>query len=778
MKSKFVEEVSQAPSPSRRLTVREAKRSHRDLQRARHAETLAKVQAIKLQLKEKARKTRFVLMPGEGRLVWWDFVTAIALIYTAIGTPVEVAFLPPTTGCTAAWREGFFLLNRFIDVIFSADIILNFWIAYYTIDSQGEEVLVTDHALIISRYLRSWFFVDAFTVVVPSTFDLYLACGPHGDEEDGSNSLAARATLLRVLRVLRLFKLVRLARASRVVKRWRTRISLSNGTLTLMRCMFDLFIASHWCACVFALQVAMENDQSSTWLGEQGWGFCVSDDSTQSLTEQSLAAVTVGTGTSALRGCDISFTTWYLASFSWSILIITGTGGTGHWPTPRSDIETLLVTIIVVCGAFLYTTILARFCEVATNSNPAQTQFLQRLDDINTFAKVHNLPKELTRRMREYMHEQSGVQLRLWAAKAIPTLSTKLQTEVLLHVHRPWLDAIWFIRDLEVRCKVMLATEMESLVLTPAEVAPRRKLYVIGRGLVMYGMKVLHRGAAWGEDVILYDERYFSPHVARAMTYTEVTAITRATMLSIVRSFPFSYKQMRRAAILLALRRHMIMVAKSRKFGLNISTDALSFAMLSNRFLSNEGRSSGGFDFIDATHMASQELKEIERQDEEHEIGMHVQEKRALHGPKSQEAVGMSATVEKNVAAMSSQLAVLQLTCAQLSSAMGAITDSQAELSGAVATLASKLDMTLGSMALQLTRGAAATEAPLVGGSTGRLPTISEHMSNQPAMTARRPVNASATTQAVSSSGVAALPMTTHRGRSSNAMKGTSTINV
>ena len=33
-------------------------------------------------------------------------------------------------------------------------------------------------------------------------------------------------------------------------------------------------------------------------------------------------------------------------------------------------------------------------------------------------------------------------------------------------------------------------------------------LYVITRGLVLYGGRVLTRGAAWGDDVILSDPRY------------------------------------------------------------------------------------------------------------------------------------------------------------------------------------------------------------------------------------------------------------------------------
>ena len=45
----------------------------------------------------------------------------------------------------------------------------------------------------------------------------------------------------------------------------------------------------------------------------------------------------------------------YLASFSWSIMIITGTGGTDFYPSSLSNAETLIVVSLVIFGALLWT---------------------------------------------------------------------------------------------------------------------------------------------------------------------------------------------------------------------------------------------------------------------------------------------------------------------------------------------------------------------------------------------------------------------------------------
>ena len=59
----------------------------------------------------------------------------------------------------------------------------------------------------------------------------------------------------------------------------------------------------------------------------------------------------------------------YLAAVSWSVQLITGTGGTGPYPNPNSAAETFVVTLLNISSAFLWTTVLAMFCDILTNSD-------------------------------------------------------------------------------------------------------------------------------------------------------------------------------------------------------------------------------------------------------------------------------------------------------------------------------------------------------------------------------------------------------------------------
>lgn len=548
--------------------------------------------AIAQALKERQSRSMYVLHPEKNKyLNWWDGVTTCALIYTATLTPFETAFISPAVG-ESAWSEPWFIANRVLDVVFFADLIVQFFVAYQTGDAYGGRTWVVDRALVQRHYLRSWFAVDAFTVFLPGSVDLYLASLGNASEQGksiGTNPvlLAERASLLRVLRVIRLVKLVRLLRASRVIERQAAKITIGYGTQTIIKCTSMLLCLAHWYACIIALQTTLQNDLSQSWVSN--YGFCLhggkEEEATQSFLDDvddgiddgSLDAygdsATASSSSVALPGCDaLSIGRWYLATFTWATQLITATGGNDFYPSgSTSDGETVVVMILNVLSAFLWTFVLAAFCDVATNSDPALTTFRQRLDGLNKFIRVHGLPTELARRLRRFMHQQKGVQLREDAKLALPHLSPALQVEVLLLVNRHWMDTVWFMPGLEGPVKVKLAMAMEPKVLAPGEVAPNRHLYLITRGKIIFGGRVLSCGMVWGDDIILSNATYALPTLARALTYVDVNALSRESLVGIISAYPISAKSLRRHTIFLALRRSVVRAAGEVKVSVSKS---------------------------------------------------------------------------------------------------------------------------------------------------------------------------------------------------------------
>ena len=113
-------------------------------------------------------------------LPWWDAVTGLALIFTAIFTPYEVAYLPPPSGPISQTREiVVFWTNRFVDVIFLLDVLLNFFLAYPADAEQIMNGLELSRASVsvACRELRDWGLV---TLEKPLAHRHYSACEWHG----------------------------------------------------------------------------------------------------------------------------------------------------------------------------------------------------------------------------------------------------------------------------------------------------------------------------------------------------------------------------------------------------------------------------------------------------------------------------------------------------------------------------------------------------------------------------------------------------------------------
>ena len=364
---------------------------------------------IKVQLEQRRRARRFIFRPGESKFLhYWDALSVIVLTYTALFTPFEIAFLPSFT-TSNAWKSPRFLIARLVDIFFTVDLCLNFCIGHrrfnHTDELQGSFVglgkwksgaWVESHYDIARYYLTGWFVFDLITLI-PSIFDIIPTL------TSSTIGTFADASIIRTFRVLRFVKILRVARAARISERWAARFSLTQSTRTILWCIVRLLVSVHWFACIFALQAALHDSAKHTWRSKSFYDYC--DDDVQGWDDAADRQPQPPADVEHDEWCPgLGAGTWYLASFTWSLMIITGTGGTDFYPSSSSNGETIVVLLLTFMGALLWTTILADFCDVATNGNPVALRFRQTLDELNLFISLNALPVEMSRRMREYLY--------------------------------------------------------------------------------------------------------------------------------------------------------------------------------------------------------------------------------------------------------------------------------------------------------------------------------------------------------------------------------------
>jgi hypothetical protein len=128
---------------------------------------------------------KFVINPNSKRMRKWDLVMMLLLFFCALVTPFEVAFMETSL-------NPLFMVNRFVDVCFVADIVINFFTAFW--DNKAGMWIVS-HRRIANRYVNSWFFIDLLSIAPFDTISV-ASGGASGGDKGGAHLKVCRRCAL------------------------------------------------------------------------------------------------------------------------------------------------------------------------------------------------------------------------------------------------------------------------------------------------------------------------------------------------------------------------------------------------------------------------------------------------------------------------------------------------------------------------------------------------------------------------------------------------------
>ena len=189
---------------------------------------------------------------------------------------------------------------------------------------------------------------------------------------------------------------------------------------------------------------------------------------------------------------------------------------------------------------------------------------LRPVDELNRFLSRESIPTDMRRRLREYFHQSKHLRLAQTQRALISDMSPHLSRQVAWIINEGWLTRIWFLRNAPRTFMIDLASRMEARVFPPGDSPAIGFMYIVHRGIAMHNAKLITKGNVWGEDIILSSKVLRSKAQARAMNYLEVYFTTRTVLMYLSRIYPKTGMKVRKAAIMLALRREVIRFAKSR----------------------------------------------------------------------------------------------------------------------------------------------------------------------------------------------------------------------
>uniref|UniRef100_A0A914CJQ5 Uncharacterized protein n=1 Tax=Acrobeloides nanus TaxID=290746 RepID=A0A914CJQ5_9BILA len=442
----------------------------------------------------------------------WDWSILALTFYTAFMVPYNIAF-KNRDGPPRGYIDYVALVDSIVDVIFFADILLNF---HTTFVGPGGEVVI-DPAVIRKNYFKSWFVIDLLSCLPYDIFYMF----KHDDERIGSLFSA--------------LKVVRLLRLGRVARKLDNYLEYGAATLLLLLCAYVL--VAHWMACIWysigeyelKLRVGvMDQSLPDNWL------------ITLSNTLKSPYNFTASERHKLVGGPDKTST--YVSSlyFTMSCMSTVGFGNIASNTTS----EKLFGVCIMIISALLYAAIFGHMTTIIQQMTSATVRYHEMISNVREFIKLQEVPRELSERVMDYVVSTWAMSKGIDTHKVLGYCPKDMKADICVHLNRKVFNEHSCFRLASDGCLRALAMYLESNHAAPGDLLYHTGESVDALWFVVSGsleviqddevVAILGRGDVFGDEFWRQQKTGQSAANVRALTYTDLHMIKKDKLMEVL----------------------------------------------------------------------------------------------------------------------------------------------------------------------------------------------------------------------------------------------------
>lgn len=477
----------------------------RQLYRRSRALTEQEVLAGRVAARKVGRGSSYIFDPVKSSFTArWDCIIAASVLYTALVTPAEVAFIHATIRLN--WL---FICNQIVNLAFIIDLGLQFFTSYQLPNDDW----VRDHHKIAKHYLTSTF---GFDLVASFPYDIFVLV-----EGNAAPKLLHKVSAARLFRLVRLLKLLRLVRSSQLLKKYRADLTLSYGFLNVSFFMCISILMAHWIACAWGLVGNTAGSMENSWLGK-----FIRPDDDKDASPPNQWSIHVPKNQ-------------YLVALYMSVMTLTTVGYGDLNPVNLSEYALLVVCMLV--GGFMWAYIIGAVCGTIANLDLIRIRHHQRYDQINNLLVNMCIPQHIARDVRAYCFQTEEVERHVAYSSLIDYLSPDLQRKVCSELIKSSIGRVHYIHNRSMSFQMALYKTLDTRMYCPKETITQRELLVIvNNGCIQAHhttLVVCLRGDVLNLDFVLKYQPRAVIHMV-AQKYTEVNILARAKLEAVCADFP------------------------------------------------------------------------------------------------------------------------------------------------------------------------------------------------------------------------------------------------
>ncbi|KAL4218255.1 Potassium voltage-gated channel subfamily H member 7 [Mactra antiquata] len=531
--------------------------------------TLEQVQETSSASIERQSQPEFIILHYSPFKAVWDWVVLILVLYTAVFTPYQTAFLlneeeatmtrnkhagTRTESPESSHANPLVIIDLIVDLMFIADILINFRTTYL---HNGE--VVTDQKKIAINYVKGWFVIDTIAAV---PFDLLLF-------GSGTSDTMTIAGILKTARLLRLLRVIR-----------RIEQFAEYGAAVLLLLMVTFSLAGHWLACGFYAIAYWERPHLKDAIG---W----LDTLAENINEPYVANVT---------NSGPSIKTYYITALYFTFTSLTSIGFGNV--SPNTNAEKLFSIFAMMLGSLLSAAIFGNVSSIMMRVYQGSDEYHEKMQGIKEFINFHHLPKNLANRLQEsFQHTWSytnGIDMNT-VLKSFPEC---LQADICLHLNRNLLSNCPAFQKASTGCLRALSMQFKTTHAPPGDTLIHpgdilTALYFIARGSLEIVtennvMAILGKDDIFGGDLADLSSSGKSLYFVRALSYCDINKIELHVLKETLSMYPeFSKEFMEKLQVTFNLKRGTLFETRKKS---KMDDETLKFIRQKRPHMQSKGK--------------------------------------------------------------------------------------------------------------------------------------------------------------------------------------------
>lgn len=332
----------------------------------------------------------------------WDACSMALILVLIVVIPIELGLLWNEESTFFGNLTFFKWVNLFADCFFSADIILNFFTAFYE-GTGSYRRLVKERKRIVKSYLRGWFWIDLLaTLPFAYVSDIF-----GGESQKGLDSMTILRTLkiAKAARALKVLRAMKLGGLMQVIEEQMVTAQSATVGFQLFKMSIIMILSAHVIAC--------------SWFAVGFFGYELGYDVTWVLSHQ--------------LEDKSSFEQW-VASFYFAITTGT-TVGYGDI-SATNPMERFIGSVMMLLTVMFVGQMIARIGQVVTSLNQREAEKMRMKREAMLFMLKKSVPKELYQKILRYIEHvyESDSLTSLSSVQFLTVLSQSLQEELRLEI--------------------------------------------------------------------------------------------------------------------------------------------------------------------------------------------------------------------------------------------------------------------------------------------------------------------------------------------------------